>query len=261
MRYLKLLHSLLKVNFSKTLTYKGHFVAETINSMGWAILSIVTILLLTSKVPVVFGWTRNELILLSVMINIIYGVLRILFDPNFWRFSEIIHKGQLDSVLLKPVDSQFQMSIWLIDFSAILRFVFAIILVIYLIFLFHIQVSISSILLASLLCIAGVAMLYSISFMFLTISIWFSNLYNLMNLVNTLIGASRYPKEMYANLSGFVFFFLLPVILIIGTPTKALIQKASLADSLLLVTFAVLFLFASRVFWKFALRFYASASG
>ncbi len=261
MKYLHLLVSLLKLNISKTLAYKGHFIAETINSLGWGALSILSIILLTSHVSVVFGWTRNELILLSVMINVIYGILRIFFDPNFWRFSNIIHRGQLDPVLLKPVDSQFQMSVWLIDLSGIFRFLIAVGLTIYLVFAFQLDVSFSSVIFAAVLCIAGITMLYSISFIFLTISIWFSNLYNLMNLVNTLIGTSRYPKEMYANLSGFVLFFLLPVILIIGTPTKALIQKASLADSILLIVFAVLFFMASRFFWKFALRFYTSASG
>lgn len=261
MRYIRLLKALWEINLSRTLTYKGHFIAETINSLGWGALSIVTILLLTSHVSTVFGWTRNELILLSVMINIIYGILRVFFDPNFWRFSNNIHTGQLDSILLRPVDSQFQMSVWIIDLSGIARFVFAVGLTIYLVFLFQFPVSVLSIIFAAILCLAGATMLYAISYVFLTITIWFSNLHNLMNLVNTVIGASRYPKEMYANLSGFVFFFLLPVILIIATPTKSLIQKADVTDSLLLLLFATLFFVFSRFFWKFALKSYSSASG
>lgn len=260
-KYLRILKELVMVNFSKTLIYRGHFYMETVNSLGWGALSIITILILTSNVPFVFGWTRNELILLAVMVNIVYGILRILFDINFWGFSEIVNTGALDTVLLKPVDSQFQMSIWRIDFGGIMRLIIAIGLSIYLIFAFNFHVTPLSIIIAIFLCILGVSMLYSISFIFLTITIWFSNLYNLMHLINTFIGASRYPKEMYSNLAIGLVVFLLPVVIIISTPTKALVQKGDIFDSMLLLFLSIIFFSISRFFWKFALRFYTSASG
>lgn len=261
MKYLRIIIELLKVNFSKTLIYRGHFYVETANSLCWGGLAVITIIILTSKVSTVFGWTRNELILLAAMVNVIYGILRVLFDINFWAFSETINTGKLDTVLLKPIDSQFQMSIWGIDFGGIMRIIAAIGLTIYLIFVFHFTVNPMSIIAGIFFSILGVTMLYSISFIFLTITIWFSNLYNLMHLINTIIGASRYPKEMYVGLITPLFFFLLPIVLIIGTPTKALINHLSFQDALLLTCFTIIFFSISRIFWKFALRFYTSASG
>ncbi|MFI5265253.1 MAG: ABC transporter permease [Candidatus Levyibacteriota bacterium] len=261
MRYLRLLKALFGINFSRTLIYKGHFIAETINSVAWGALSIITILLLTQHISTVFGWTRNELILLAVVVNIIYGLLRLFFDINFWRFSEVIHTGELDAVLLKPVDSQFHMSLWFIDIGGILRFIIAVGLTIYLLFAFHFAVTLPNAIFAIILCVAGVTMLYSITYIFLTVTIWYPNLYNLMNVVNGIIGASRYPKEMYISLNGAIFFLLLPIIIIISTPTKSLLGKANYFDSLLLILFTIIFFSVSRVFWKFALRFYTSASG
>lgn len=260
-KYLGILKELLRINFSKTLIYKGHFYMETVNSISWGALSIITMLLLTARVSTVFGWTRNELILLAVMVNIVYGILRILFDINFWSFSEIVNTGNLDGVLLKPVDSQFQMSIWRIDLGGIMRLIIAISLTIYLVFAFHLSATPLSVVTSVLLCILGVTMLYSISFIFLTLTIWFSNLYNLMHLVNTVIGASRYPKEMYTNLSIGLVIILLPIVIIISTPTKALVQKGNIFDSALLLFLSFVFFSISRIFWKFALRFYTSASG
>lgn len=234
---------------------------ETLNSLCWGALSVITILILTSNVSSVFGWTRNELILLAVFVNIIYGILRILFDINFWVFSETVNTGLLDQVLLKPIDTQLQMSIWRIDFGGIMRLLIAIVLAIYLVFAFNFAVTPISIMNTILLCILGVILLYSISFIFLTITIWFSSLYNLMHLINTVLGVSRYPKEMYANISIGLFLFLLPVAIIIATPTKALIQKGNVFDSLLLMVLAFVSFSISRLFWKFALKFYTSASG
>lgn len=260
MKYLHILRGIIRINFAKTLIFKGHFYMETVNSIGWGALSVVTILILTTHIQEVFGWTRSELILLAVMVNIVYGILRVVFDINFWALSEIVNTGELDQVLLKPVDSQLHMSIWRIDFGGILRILIAIGLTIYLLVAFDFSVTPMSVILAILLCILGVSMLYSITFIFLTITIWYSNLYNLMHLINGVLGVSRYPKEMYANLTSVIFFFLLPIVLIISTPTKALVQKGDLFDSLLLITFAIIFFTISRFFWKFALRYYTSAN-
>lgn len=261
MRYLRIYKALIAANIARVMAYKKHFLSQIISSLGWGIFSILTILLLTSHVSTVFGWTRNELIFLTVMINVIYGTYRTLFDTNFWGFSRIIHKGELDAVLLKPVDSQFQMSTWYIDFSGVIRTSIAIGLAIYLTHIFNFQVTLFSLLIFILLSIAGVILLYSITFSFLTIIIWFSKLHNLYELINTGTSTSKYPKEMYAGLNGFLFFILLPMILIISTPTRALLQKGNIWDSMLIVAFAIICFTFSRLFWKFALRFYTSASG
>lgn len=261
MRYIYIYKSLFFANLARVMAYKKNFLSQIVSSLGWGIFSVLTILLLTSHVPVVFGWTRNELIFLIIIVNIIYGIYRTLFDISFWNFFAVIHRGQLDQILLKPVDSQFQMSLWYLDFSGILRVLIAIILAIYLVFIFHFQVTLISFFIFFLLSIVSIIVLYSITFSILTITIWFTKLSNLYDLINTGMSASKYPKEMYQGLNGFAFFFLFPVIIIISTPTKALLQKGNIFDIFLLILFAILFFAISRVFWKFALRFYTSASG
>ncbi|MGE5042163.1 MAG: ABC transporter permease [Candidatus Levyibacteriota bacterium] len=261
MHYLKILKALIVINTAYALEYKAHFVAQVFASLAWGVFSVVNMILLTYRVHSAFGWSRNELILLSVMVNVVYGIHRMLFDVNFWRFSRIIHYGEMDMVLLKPVDSQFQMSMWIIDISGIFRFLVALALTFILVFAMHFPISLTSVLIATILSLAGVVLLYAFTYIFLTLTIWFSNLSNLMGLVNNILSMSRYPKEMYEGLGTYFFFFLLPLIVIISTPTKALIQKGNLLDSLLLVLFTILFFAISRVFWKFALRFYVSASG
>lgn len=261
MRYIKLLKALFLTNLERVLAYKKNFVVQVGSSLCWGIFSLIIILLLTSKVPIVFGWTKNELILLTVITNVIYGTYRLLFDINFWRFSQVIHHGELDAILLRPVDSQFQMSLWYIDFSAVLRILISIGLTIYLILLFHFEVSLLSVIFFVFLAAASLIIIYSLAFTIMTLTIWFTKLSNLFELINTSFTASRYPKEMYQSLNGFAFLFLLPLVIVISTPTKALIKQGNLFDSFLLILFSVVFFIISRVFWKFALRFYTSASG
>lgn len=261
MRYIYLLKALFLTNLERELAYKKNFFVEMLTSLAWGAFSILIILLLTTKVPNAFGWTREELILLTVIVNVIFGIYRVFFDINFWRFSQIIHHGELDAILLKPVDSQFQMSLWFLDFSALLRVLIAIGLIIYLLAVFHFTVSLISFIAFLFLAIASIILIYSLTFIVMTITIWFTKLSNLFDLVNTGMSTSKYPKEMYQNLNGFALVFLLPFVIVTSTPTKVLIQKGNVWDSILLIVFAVVLFTTSRVFWKFALRFYTSASG
>jgi ABC-2 type transport system permease protein len=66
---------------------------------------------------------------------------------------------------------------------------------------------------------------------------------------------------MYKGASIFLFFALFPLTLVVVTPIKVLLQKASVNDIVWLVVCAISLFIISRKFWQFALRSYTSASG
>lgn len=255
--YLKLI----EMNFHSWATYRANFINSIVGSMSWGIFSVVSILLLTSRVQSVFGWTRYELYLLTGCYGIVIGVFHILFSRNFERLSRVIHQGQLDGILLKPMDSQFLVSSWNIGLGTALRVLFSFFFVLYVLDKMKMTVSPVSILNFLILLVVSVTLLYSIWFFLCTSMIWFTRLSNLVDFLFTITGMSRYPPEMTRGLKYNVFIFILPIVLIVATPTKALINRTLGGDVYLLIGFTVFFFVLSRWFWKFALRYYTSASG
>jgi ABC-2 type transport system permease protein len=112
----------------------------------------------------------------------------------------------------------------------------------------------------SFFLIAGILLLYSAWFIASTVTIWFPRLTNIVDVMYTVSGMSRLPREMYQQLAWYVFLFLMPLTFVIVTPTRALIGKLTLVDDIGIVSFAVVFFLLSRKFWHYALRFYTSAS-
>src|SRR5256885_10895077 len=105
-RYIALYAHLIRLNFIRTIAYRLNFINGTIASIFWAIFSIVAIYILTSRSSFVFGWSRQELFILIGVFNILVGgIFRMLFANNFERFAHIIRFGELDALLLKPVDT------------------------------------------------------------------------------------------------------------------------------------------------------------
>src|SRR3989344_7547774 len=106
-RYFRIYKQLCIISLSELLAYRGNFLNSLISSLVWGAFSIVSILLLTAKTKSVFGWTREEIILLTCSYSMLIGIFHLVFSRNFEYFSRIMDLGQLDTFLLKPLDSQF----------------------------------------------------------------------------------------------------------------------------------------------------------
>lgn len=228
--------------------------------MGYGIFSFLLIILLTSRSPVVFGWKREELIFLMGIYNIVIGgIFHGIFSRNFDEFAAIINRGQLDGILLKPIDLQFLMSCSIVMFTQASRSLMGIAVCAYIIITYHLSVTANGIMMFVILSLFGMAVLYSIWYSVMTLTVWNPSLSNLVNLMYQMNDLTRFPPKMFQTVKNYLFF-IIPYTFIIVAPAKALLQRLSFFDTLGLIFFAFLFFFLSRRFWQFALRSYTSAS-
>ncbi|MBI3385690.1 ABC-2 family transporter protein [Candidatus Gottesmanbacteria bacterium] len=258
--YFKMYAVLLKLNFSRLTAYRSNFVNGLLSAIAWGLFSIFSIVFLTSQTPSVFGWKREEILLLTAVYSSLTGIFHTFLSPNFERLAQITHFGQLDRILLLPVDSQFSVSVWEINYTRLIRILIGAILFVLLLPSLKLQISVAGFAIFFILFLIGLILQYTIWFMVSTLTIWFTRLSNLTELMYSVTGMARYPREMFKQLADYVFVFLLPITLIIITPVKVLFQKASASDVFVLLTVTAGLFYLSRRFWKFALRYYGSAS-
>lgn len=259
-KYLRVYKTLLQMNLSVLIMYRAHFYNSLIASIAWGVFSLFSIVLLTSKTSMVFGWSREELLLLNGLYGIIIGFYHVFFSRNFERFSTIIHFGQLDSILVKPIDSQFLLSFWLVGYATFSRVAIAILYTWYISKLLHIVPTVYSVGSIIVLMIFSILLLYSIWYSIITFTIWHTRLSNLTELMFTITGTARYPQEMLHQLTMYIFVFLLPLTFIINVPARAYLGRMQYWDIAGLIVLSVSLFIFSRKFWKFALKFYTSAS-
>lgn len=260
-RYLKIYLQLLRLNFQALVVYRGNFVNSMLSSISWGIFSLFSMVLLTFQTPEVFGWKREEIWLLNGLYGILVGLFHMIFSTNMERLSRIIHYGELDFVLLKPADAQFLVSFWRVNYTIILRILMASLFSYYiLVHILHTTVRPLTILFFVTMFPISLLLMYSIWFLVMTTLIWFTKLYNLVELMYSLVGLSRYPQEMSRQLAGVLFVVVLPLTFIIVVPTKTLLGRLHVWDIVGLFLFASLLFFVSRRYWRFALKHYSSAS-
>ncbi len=259
-RYLRVYAILGKLSLETLLAYRANFVNSIVASLSWGAFSFFSIFLLVSKTTNVYGWTPTEIILLTCGYSILIGVFHTLFSTNFERMADLINWGQLDAFLLRPLDSQFSLSLWWVNYASLVRIMLGAGLLWYIVQRSALPVPAFTLALFFILVCVGILLLYSIWFIVATLLIWFPRMSNVIELLFNISGMVRYPGEMYQNALGYIFFFFLPLTLIITTPVKILVRKSISWEMILLVAFAICFFVISRLFWKFALRYYTSAS-
>lgn len=259
-RYMRIYRQFLALSLSKLMAYPANFVNEIIGSIVWGAFAIISVLLLTSKSGSVYGWSREELLILTASFGVVWGIFHMLFIRNFSNLSYIVDYGVLDGYLLKPIDSQFITTTQIINYPSFIRIAINAGLLIYYILGLSISLTVVGVLSYLILIIFGVVILYAIFFISTTILIWNPRLSNILEVMYTVSAFSRYPPEMFKTLPSIIFLSILPLTFVVVTPTKALLNKLFLGDVFGLILSAFILFLISRLFWRFALRHYSSAS-
>lgn len=260
-KYIRVYKALFSMNISSLVAYQGGFAAMMAGSIVWGSLQYVAVLLLTSKTQSVFGWSRNELIILTASYSFFWGIFHCVFARNFNRFSRIIDYAELDGILAKPMDSQFLLSFSVMNFTGLFRTVLGLGILVYVLSISHVIITLINVIGFLALGLCGLTLIYSFWYIVATLLIWQPRLSNMIELLYSVTGISRYPPQIIYEIKNYALFFLLPLTFTMATPTKMLLNKVLWGDIATLLSFTVLIFFASRWFWKFALKYYTSASG
>ena len=260
--FIKTYRAVLSISLTRYLTYRIDAITNTFLSAGvWSVFNIISMYLVSSRSTTIFGWTPGELILISCLYNIFIGIFAFFFMRGISEFPDIVDRGLLDSLLLKPLDSQFYVSAHSAQYQSLIRVLIGIVLGTVVCNVYGIPISPINSVLFLLSLVPALILLYACLFMINTLIIWSPRTDNITHLFYTLRSLGRYPRETFSNAHELVFVFVAPFVIVLSTPARILLGKATLYDALELCIAAAIFFVASRMFWKFALRHYTSASG
>jgi ABC-2 type transport system permease protein len=108
----------------------------------------------------------------------------------------------------------------------------------------------------------GVAIHYSIMLSLAAVSFWIIRAQGLVYGYFNFLNIARYPDVIFPRLFRFVFGWIIPVVIVANIPARLLIKPLGQPGWLMfhLVLAAAIAFWLSRIFWRFALRHYSSAS-
>lgn len=265
--YARVLLTFLRNSLVREMAFRWNFVIEFITTAFWFSAQIVMFDLIYGNVKEVNGWNRYEFFAFMATGMTINMLIEVFFMPNCANFSELIRTGNLDFVLLKPIDTQFLVSFEKVDLGSLGNFLLSGSLLGYALYHLDRPIGVTQVAMYVGLIAVGVAFFYSLMITLASTSIWFGRNQGLYDFWFYITIFARYPRDIYggtpsADLFRLIFSFVLPILLVVTIPAQVVVQKVLQPSWISGVTAvaAVLGLFLSRQVFQWSLRSYRSAS-
>ncbi len=268
--YLRVALTFARNSLVRDMTFRANFIIQSIVSMSWVLMNLGFYLLIFQFTPSIgqdTGWGQFEFFVFLATTLLVNSTVQAFFMPNANEFGELIRTGGLDFALLKPIDTQFLISLRKIEWASLANFLFGLGLLAYSLYRIGHTPSPLQFLLYPFYLACGVAILYSLMITLAAVSVWLGRNQSLYDFWFYITTFSRYPMEIYRGRIGtplaVTFTFVIPVLVVINVPAR-LLAKPFEGQNWLLTLFAVVAtagsLAISRWIFQRALLSYRSAS-
>ncbi len=259
-KYLKIYSLFLQTSIASELEYKTNIIIDFITAILSLIGSLFLLTIFFQSTDNIGGWKFEQALIIQGIYTILNGITNTWFNPNLTEIVKHIREGTLDFVLLKPLDSQFFISLKKISPSGLLEIILGVALLLYCTGINQININIGFFILCLTTLLCSILILYSLWFLISTTTIWFVKTWNATEVLRSFLYIGRFPLNSFSFSLRIFFSIFIPIAFITTIPSEVFLGLAQLWKILLEIVVSGIFFIVSRRFWLFALRYYTSAS-
>lgn len=259
-KYLKIYSQFFRINLLKSLAYRGNFLLGLILVIFESMTTLLTIKIVFNHLHSIENWSYSDILVLSGTFMITNALAWLLFKAGINNLDRLINQGQLDGYLVKPIDTQFLVTVSDIDIEDAARSIVGFVLIA----IGMKGIGIGEVLLRlpvyMILLLLGQIIIYSISLSIKTISFKSIQGWSTNAIAWRFHDLARYPTDIYRGIMRIIYTFVFPLAFIATVPAKALLGRVSPVLFGGAVMAAAFTFVISRLIWKWALKTYSSAS-
>ncbi|APW58739.1 ABC transporter permease [Paludisphaera borealis] len=263
-KYVRMIGYLARYTLARELAFRGNFLVKVSVELLWLGILIAFYKTVFARTSHIADWSEPQYFFFVGCFFALNGLIETLFLENCNEFAELVRTGDLDFLLLKPIDEQFLVSCRRIDWGSAPNLLMGAILMATALvqagWVFD-PVRVGAFFL-TFTC--GVAIAYSFMLLLTSVSVWMVRNQSLMEMWWLFSSLARYPREIFsgrwAEPLGQFFTFFIPILLVSNVPANVMVRALEPAMVGLTVVAAVVLLWVSRRFFLVALRSYRSAS-
>ena len=260
----------------RDMTFRANFIIELVSSFSWSLMNLAFYALVYNLMARegrydIAGWEQYEFFVFIATTIFVNSLVEAFFMDNAEELSELTRTGGLDFALLKPIDTQFLVSLRRVNWTGLTKLVLVAGLLAYALPRIEgLRLTPVHVVLYLFYVLLGVAILYSAMIALAATSIWLGRNQSLYDFWFYITNFSRYPMEIYDGRFGRplrnVFTFVIPILVVINVPATIMAKPlaAETPQRLALAGFGLLAavgsLAASRWIFQRALLSYRSAS-
>src|SRR4051794_6901888 len=263
-KYLGLLGSLARYTLARELAFRGNFLVKVSVEVIWLGIMLAFYETIFARTSTVAQWPKNEYLFFVGCFFALNGLIECLFLENCNDFAELVRTGDLDFLLLRPIDEQFLITCRRVDWATAPNILMGFAVMGFALARLGWPIDAVRVVTFFVTFACGTAIAYSFMLILTSFSVWMVRNQTLMEMWWLFSSLARYPKEIFlgsrAEPLGFFFTFCLPILLVANVPSNAMVRTLDppMVGFTLIAT--VVLLWVSRRFFRHALQSYRSAS-
>lgn len=271
MYYLRVFNTFLRNALIREMTFRANFMIQVITRVFWFFAQVALFEIIFKEVPFISGWTRDQYFAFMATGMLINGIVETFFMPNCANLSEQIRTGRLDFVLVKPVDSQFLVSLERINLAMLSQVALAVGLLARSLWRIGAPISGGQWLLFTVYVGLGVMFFYSLMIVTACTSLFLGRNQGLYDFWFYITVFARYPRSIYdgrdsarfeaGEILQFGFSYLMPILLVVTIPAQVIVSTLTEKHFAVVALVAALAgLVIARGVFVWSLNHYRSAS-
>jgi ABC-2 type transport system permease protein len=263
-RYVRLLAHLARYTLSRELAFRGNFLVKVSVEVLWLFILVAFYRTVFARTQSVAGWPEAQYFFFVGCFFALNGLIETFFLENCNEFAELVRSGDLDFLLVRPIDEQFLITCRRIDWGTGPNMLMGAAMMVNSLISMGWAFDAGKIAAFLVTFACGAVICYSFMLILTSLSVWMVRNQSLMEMWWLFTSLARYPKEIFngtwAAPLGRFFTFVLPILLVVNVPASAMVRVVDPGMvGFTLVSTVVLF-WVSRRFFYHALRSYRSAS-
>jgi ABC-2 type transport system permease protein len=263
-RYFGLLGNLARYTLAREMAFRGNFLVKVSVEVIWLGIMLAFYETIFARTNTVALWPKNEFLFFFGCFFALNGLIEMLFLENCNDFAELVRTGDLDFLLLRPIDEQFLITCRKVDWATAPNVLMGFVVMGIALAKLHWQFDAVRLVTFFATFACGTAIAYSFMLVLTAFSVWMVRNQSLMEMWWLFSSLARYPKEIFlgsrAEPLGFLFTFVLPILLVANIPANAMVRSLDPPMVAFTLVATAVLLFGSRKFFQHSLRSYRSAS-
>lgn len=241
--------------------YRANLFAALIMELVYLTSKILYVIVIYQTGIRVKGVSPDEIMLFIATFIIMTGIYTGFFMDNFYGLPEHIRNGTLDMYITKPISLQFMATLRHVNFVLpVPNFITGVIMLVIAANRLHLQMSFFNIGVYLLTLVSGTCVAYALFLAPQILSFWTVKTGAMIEIADRCWDFNNMPMTIYKQWMQRIGIFIIPVFFITNIPALFLVGRMKGIYMIWAVIAPVLFLFLVRLFWKFAIKNYSSAS-
>lgn len=258
-RYLEILRVQLKNNFVREAVYRTNFLTMVLVDMIWIAVEFSLFAVIYANTTTLAGWTKDQVFFFLGVFFASDALFTTFFQRNFWSFSDLVNKGELDILLTKPVHPLVLALTRWVNLTASFNFVLGIAIMIRYGDAAGFEGGLRWFLVGFWLLV-GLTTAIVLRFAFSVWIFWTERSWAISRLYYHFFAFATKPDSLYPAAVRYTILTALPFAFIGSVPARALLHGLAPYEYAWIGTVIGAFVVLDRWMWRAGLRRYQSAS-